>query len=105
MSLSFLLYIYKGKKKGKILKTSKSQGFLFDHGQYIDNQQVELILRGLILAVGRMAMDRVAIYIYGKEMDTSVMRIRSAWMGLCQIQIMSTFSFPFSCPFCNNSMR
>ena len=56
-----------------------------------------MILRGLILAVGRMAMDRVAIYIYGKEMEVFVKQIRSDWMGLYQIQIMSTFSLSFLC--------
>lgn len=38
MSLSFSLSIYKEREKGKILKTSKLQGFLFDRGQDIDNQ-------------------------------------------------------------------
>ena len=38
MSLSFSLSIYKEREKGKILKTSKLCGFLFNHGQDIDSQ-------------------------------------------------------------------
>ena len=38
MTLSFLLYIYKGREKGKILKTSKLQRFLLGRWQDVDNQ-------------------------------------------------------------------
>ena len=51
MSLSFSLSIYKGREKGKILKTSKLCGFLFNRGQDIDSQYVKLIFRGFVLSV------------------------------------------------------